>query len=246
MTSIALVGDRSPSVQSHASLPHILASFDDDELQPLDVCWLASVDVASTDLGDFDGIWVVPGSPYADTDGVLMAIRFARERGVPILGTCGGFQHMLLEFARTVCGLRAEHAEESPGAVDPVIEQLSCSLVGQARQVTAVEATRAAALVGTAPRTERYHCSYGLNPQFVGTLQSAGLVLSGFDEDGNLRLVELVDHPFYLGSLFQPELSSSRSVMHPLIAGFIAAARGQASPCVSPGAELPGAMSSPR
>lgn len=81
----------------------------------------------------FDAVWVLPGSPYASEAGALAAIRTAREDGIPFLGTCGGFQHALLEYARNVCGLtRAAHAENDPAADsgDLLIAPLACSLVG--------------------------------------------------------------------------------------------------------------------
>ena len=225
LARLALVGDRSPLVQAHARMPDILAAIDAGDGTAIDAYWIESTEVTATDLRGFDGIWALPGSPYADGDGVLTAIRFAREHGVPFLGTCGGFQHMLLEFARNVCSLRADHGENTPDAVDPLIRPLSCSLVGEERVVHIVAGTRAAAILGTAPRTERYFCSYGLDQRYVGDLTAAGLVIAGRDEHGEVRLAELVDHPFFLGSLFQPELSSTRSWVHPLIDAFVTAAR---------------------
>lgn len=226
---LALIGDRSPLVQAHARIPDILAGVDaaaDGAGEaPIDAYWIETRDLATAELRGFDGLWVLPGSPYGDTDGVISAIRFAREGGVPLLGTCGGFQHMLLEFARNVCGVRADHAENTPAAVDPLIRPLSCSLVGEERVVNLVAGTRIAAILGAAPRTERYFCSYGLDHRYESRLTAGGLVVSGRDDDGEVRLAELPDHPFFVGSLFQPELSSTRSWVHPLIAGFIQAVR---------------------
>lgn len=248
---LALVGDRSPLVQAHARMPDILHALDTDGSSALDAYWIDTVDVADTDFAGFDGVWLLPGSPYVDVNGALEAVRFARVQDIPFLGTCGGFQHLVLEFAHHVCGLTAEHAENVPGAVDPLIRPLTCSLVGEERSVHVVPGTRAAAILGSAPRTERYFCSYGLDQRYVDDLTAAGLVVGGRDDDGEVRLVELTDHQFFLGSLFQPELSSSRSWVHPLIRAFADAVRHQAdrrarqrvlvSPVVSPGAELPGA-----
>lgn len=244
---LALVGDRSPLVQAHARLPEILDAIDAESTSPIDVYWIETVDIDTIDLRGFDGVWLLPGSPYASTEGALAAVRFARETGVPFLGTCGGFQHMLLEFAHDVCGLSADHAENVPDAVEPLIRPLSCSLLGEERMVHVVPGTRAAAILGTAPRTERYFCSYGLDQRYVGVLAAAGLVMAGRDDEGDIRLAELNDHPFFLGSLFQPELSSTRAWVHPLIRAFIDAVRAQParlvpmSPVVSPGAEFPGA-----
>lgn len=83
-------------------------------------------------LARFGAIWCVPGSRYASTAGALAAIRFARERSLPFLGTCGGFQHTPPEHARSYFGVEhPAHAEILPDALDPVITQLTCSLVGE-------------------------------------------------------------------------------------------------------------------
>jgi CTP synthase (UTP-ammonia lyase) len=221
---LALIGDRSPSVQAHARIPDILAGLQAAAAPRLDADWIRSDELAGTDLGHFDGIWVLPGSPYADTSAVLAAIGFAREQDVPFLGTCGGFQHMLLELARTACGLDVAHAESEPDAVHPLIRPLACSLLGEERHVHVVPGTRAASILGSEPRTERYFCSYGLDEQYLDALCAAGLVIGGRDDAGDVRLAELPALRFYLGSLFQPELSSSRGWVHPLIRAFAAAA----------------------
>jgi CTP synthase (UTP-ammonia lyase) len=73
----------------------------------LDAYWIPTPDAGTSALDGFDAIWVVPGSPYASAGGAITAVRAARERAIPFLGTCGGFQHALLEHARDVCGLSA-------------------------------------------------------------------------------------------------------------------------------------------
>jgi CTP synthase (UTP-ammonia lyase) len=233
-------------------MPDILDALGADGASAIDAYWVETIDVNECDLRGFDGVWLLPGSPYASTDGALSAVRFARESAVPFLGTCGGFQHMVLEFAWNVCSLSADHAENVPDAEAPLIRALSCSLVGEERVVHVVPGTRAADILGTVPRTERYFCSYGVDQRYVHDLTAAGLVIAGRDDEGEIRLAELSDHPFFIGSLFQPELSSTRAWVHPLIRAFVGAARARSaqrppvSPVVSPGAELPGACSSPR
>jgi CTP synthase (UTP-ammonia lyase) len=222
---LALVGDRSPLVQAHARVPEVLATADLAGPLPLDAYWVGTTEVAATDLGGFDGIWALPGSPYADAEGMLAAIRFARTNAVPLLATCGGFQHMLLEWAQGVCGLDVGHAEDGTGGREALIRPLACSLVGEERLVHVVPGTRAAEVLGTAPRTERYFCGYGLDPRFEDTLVAGGLVVSGRDDEGEARLAEVPGHPFYVGALFQPELSSTRAWVHPLIGAFLAAVR---------------------
>jgi CTP synthase (UTP-ammonia lyase) len=224
---IALVGDRSEGVRAHGRIPDI-----HDGLRrggPLELTWVHSREAVTTDLSAFDGVWVVPGSPYADEAGVLHAIRTAREEGIPFLGTCGGFQHLLLELARDVCGLiTAAHQESSPDAELPLIVPMACSLLGESATITVVEGTKAAAILGAGPRVERYFCGYQLDPDHVATLEAHGLVVSARDELGDVRMAELPEPPFLVGSLFQPELSSTADAIHPLIEAFAAAVRSYA------------------
>src|SRR5712675_1943432 len=127
---IALVGDYSDGVTAHRAIP-IALKLAAGRLQR-DVAWewlhsrTLGNDMRST-LGNYAGVWCVPGSPYENTAGVIAAIRYARESGRPFLGTCGGFQHALIEYAEAVWGLtRPAHAETEPNAADPVIAPLSC------------------------------------------------------------------------------------------------------------------------
>jgi CTP synthase (UTP-ammonia lyase) len=227
---IALVGDRSPTIAAHERIPTILEALGDASVEPLDAYWLHSTSIdPSSDLTGFDGIWVLPGSPYENVDGILHAITTARTHRIPFLGTCGGFQHMLLEFARNVSGLDVEHAEEKPDATNLLLVPLSCSLLGEEDRMTVLPGTLAALVMGAGPTTERYFCSYGLNTAYLSILQAGGLIVSGRDDGGEMRLGEIADHPFYLGSLFQPELSSSSTWVHPILRSFAAAVRDHAS-----------------
>jgi len=190
----------------------------------------ADVELAACDLGRFDAIWLVPGSPYDNPDGAIAAVRTARERRIPFLGTCGGFQYALLEFARNVCGLPAvENAEVTPEADEHLIVQLECSLKGHEEAVMIVPGSHAAEISGPGRRTERYHCDYGLNAAYLERLSQAGLRFSGFDDNGQVRIAELPGHPFFVGTLFQPELHGDGSQPHPIIAAMAAAASRHAT-----------------
>ena len=93
------------------------------------------------------GFWIAPGSPYRSMDGALRVIRYAREADRPLLGTCAGFQHLVIELARDVLGIAdAAHAENDPDATNLFVTLLSCSLVGQSMTVSLRPGTRAAAL----------------------------------------------------------------------------------------------------
>lgn len=228
---LALVGDRSPSVQAHQRIPALIDALTRAAGPAIELYWLHSSAIsAPDDVAGFNGVWVVPGSPYQNTAGVLAAIRAARTGDIPFLGTCGGFQYLLLEFARDVCGLHAVgNREEDPDVEEALIVPLDCSLLGQESPVVIEPGTVAAAVMGPGPTTERYFCRYGLNPGYLDTLQRHGLVFSGRDERGEVRVAELADHPFCVASLFQPELSSDPAWVHPLITSFAAAVRSHAA-----------------
>jgi CTP synthase (UTP-ammonia lyase) len=230
MARIALVGDRSENVRAHARIPALIDALLRRDGIALDPYWIATPDVAACDLGRFDAIWLVPGSPYDSADGAIAAARTARERRIPFLGTCGGFQHALLEFARNVCGLSGvENAEVTPAAAEHLIVELECSLKGHEEAVMIVPGTLAAKISGPGRRTERYHCDYGLDPAYLERLSQGGLSFSGFDDSGQVRIVELPGHPFFVGTLFQPELHGDGTQPHPIIVAMAAAATAHAT-----------------
>jgi CTP synthase (UTP-ammonia lyase) len=230
MARIALVGDRSANVRAHARIPTLIDALLRRDGVALDAYWIATPDAEAADLGGFDAIWLVPGSPYESADGAIAAVRTARERGLPFLGTCGGFQHALLEFARNVCGLPGvENAEVTPEAAEHLIVPLECSLKGHEEAVMIAPGTLAAKISGAGRRTERYHCDYGLNPDYLERLSQAGLAFSGFDDSGQVRIAELPGHPFFIGTLFQPELHGDGTQPHPIIVALAAAATAHAT-----------------
>lgn len=210
---LVLLGDRSPRVAAHARLDALIPSL------PFTVDWVPSPEADRADLAAADGIWVVPGSPYVCQDGVLRAIRLARETKIPYLGTCGGFQHALLEYVRNVLGVTdAEDVQYNPSARTAVIVPLACSLEGQTAPLHLRPGSRLAAAYGeVSGASEIYHCHYGLNPNFTDAIRSGGLTISGWDGQNSPRVVELDDHPFFLATLFQPELNPSTDGPHPLI-----------------------------
>jgi CTP synthase (UTP-ammonia lyase) len=140
---------------------------------------------------------------------------------------------VLVEYAREVLGVgEADHAETSPDAETLVVTPLSCSLVGQAHRVRLVAGSRAAALYGSGEAEEDYFCNYGLNPAFRPRLERAGLRATGFDDAGEVRIVELAGHPFFMATLFCFQIRSRAGTPHPLVAGFVDAARSSTRPAV--------------
>jgi CTP synthase (UTP-ammonia lyase) len=135
---IAVVGDYSPEIMAHRAIPRAL------ELacaaHSIAVAWewvgTATICEVAREFAGFAAVWVVPASPYENMAGALEAIRWARETKRPFLGTCGGFQHAIIEFARNVSGLTAaDHAETRPAGETLVVTPLSCSMVGKTGRI---------------------------------------------------------------------------------------------------------------
>jgi CTP synthase (UTP-ammonia lyase) len=225
---IALVGDRSSTVQSHIRVPLLLDALAERDGLVLDAYWVPTTDAGQRGAVDgFDAVWLLPGSPYRSETGALAAVRTARERGIPFLGTCGGFQHALLEYARNVCGLaRAAHAENDPEAAaeDLVIGPLACSLAGHEGAVRVTPGSLAESVIGAERLVERYQCSYGPGSGHLDLLRAHGMRFTGEDGEGQVRIVELPGHPFFLATLFQPELAGDGTLPHPVVRSLASAA----------------------
>ena len=235
---LALVGDRSPTVRAHGRIPLLIDALRRRDGLVLDPYWIHSTE--ADDLTGFDGIWVVPGSPYTDREKVIDAVGTARANGIPFLGTGGGFQHAIIHLARELAGIEnarhAEYGDDAPAGSPPgrsrqpnepegrgsadVIVPLECSLVGHEGLIRYTPDTLIAKIAGVDERLERYHCSYGIAPAFVQQLEDAGVVFGAHDEDGAPRALELPNRPFFLGTLFQPELAGDGTRAHPVIRAF--------------------------
>ncbi|GHC55594.1 CTP synthase C-terminal region-related (seleno)protein [Streptomyces flavofungini] len=229
---IALIADRSPSVIAHTRVPSLLSALAARDGLLLDAYWIPTPDAEEPDaVRGFDAVWVLPGSPYRSEAGALAAIRAAREDGIPFLGTCGGFQHAVLEFARNACGLTGvAHAENDPDADDLLITPLACSLVGHEGTVRLTPGSLAESLLGADRAQERYHCLYAPDGStHLATLEEHGLRFTGVDEEGQARVAELPGHPFFLATLFQPEQYGDGSRPHPFVRGLARAAVAHAA-----------------
>ncbi len=226
-TAIALLGDFDPASLSHNATNDALAHAKASLRLSLQACWIHSQDISRQEnaafLTHYDGVWIAPGA-YHDIEGVLSCIRTAREHHIPLLGTCGGFQCLLLEYARNVLGFAdAQHEEYAPQAPQLFISRLPCSLVGQTLPITLKPDTAIARAYGTTRVQEQYRCGFGVNPLYADSLEKGPLRVVGADDDGVARIVELPGHPFFVGTLFVPQLQSSRESPHPVVLAFVKA-----------------------
>lgn len=217
---IGVIGDYNstfpPHAQTNSALDHVASELG----LAIRVKWLPTDQ--EHDLASFAGLWCAPGSPYKNLGGALRAIRFAREGRMPLIGTCGGFQHMILEYARNVMNVEdAAHAEYDPYASRLFVQPLSCSLKGRLMSVRVQPDSLAARSYGRLEIQESYYCDFGLNPAYQEELHAAGFLVTGWDERKEARIMELPQHPFYLATLFVPQAKSSPGTPHPLVRAFV-------------------------
>jgi CTP synthase (UTP-ammonia lyase) len=229
LVRLAIIGEHDPAFEPHRAVDANVAQVATALRIDVQAQWISTETVAAQGtalLASYDAVWISPGSPYRSVDGALAAVRYAREREVPLLGTCGGFQHVVLEFGRHVMGLDdAEHEETAPDASRLLVTALTCSPAGQTMPVTLDSSSRVAGWYGTTRITERYYCKYGLNPEYEEEIEAAGLRVVGWDDGGEPRVVDIPDHPFFIGALFVPLPSPDPDTTHPLVAAFIEAGR---------------------
>ena len=171
----------------------------------------------------YAGLWITPGSPYRDMENVLNSISYTRQNNIPTFGNCGGFQHMAIEFARNVCHIyNADHQETNPSGKELIIVKLACSLVEQSELLTITQKDSILnRIIGKDQFTGKYFCSYGINSQYLKNLESNGLLFTAMSEDGQMRAFEIQSHPFFLGTLFQPAMTSDENHLNPLIVEFV-------------------------
>jgi CTP synthase (UTP-ammonia lyase) len=221
---IALVGDESTH-PSHVELNAVRRQLGADVVAE----WVATDSPDARDLTAYDGIWLVPGSPYRDDQAAYEAVRFARENDVPFLGVCGGLQYAVVEYVRHVLGdEHATHAESDGESDSNVVTALACSLQGEQRLVTPVPGTRFATLVDE-PFVGMHYCGFGPSQATVARLVAGGLVVGATADDAPVEVLELPGRRFYVLSLFQPHIGASAGApLHPLLAAFVEAARAYA------------------
>ncbi len=249
-TRIAIIGDYNPEFTSHVTNAPAVEHAADSLEVPVKIDWVGTDAIPQARpmgaLAGYDGFWIAAGSPYKSRPGVLAAIRFAREEKLPMLGTCAGFQYGLLEFAHHVLGRTdLEHEEDQPGAAKFLIQAVACAVPSRpdgapklsgALRIHLREDSRAREIFGTDLIKEEYFCSFELNPEYEELFEERGFEFTGFGDRGESRIFELPAHPFYIGTLFQPQRRSRPDSPHPLAVAFVGAAakqrakRGEAIP----------------
>ena len=187
-------------------------------------------------LADLNGILIPGGFGSRGIEGKILAAQFAREHNVPYFGICLGMQVALIEFARNVCGLAGAHSREfddqTPHAVvDLLATQKTITSMGGTMRLGAYtcclnERSKSAACYGAPQVSERHRHRYEVNNKYRAVFEEHGLLLAGMSLDNRLvEMIEIPEHPWYIGCQFHPEFKSRPLLPHPLFKGFIGAAK---------------------
>jgi CTP synthase (UTP-ammonia lyase) len=238
---IGILGDFNPEFPSHHATTNSLQHAAHKLNLKVESEWIPTPSLAGSDaeklLEGFDGLWASPGSPYKSFEGMLKGIEFARRRDWPFLGTCGGFQYALIEFARNVLKISdADSAENNSGSKNIVIYPVACAMPGRKGD--------APKLSGKMPEihlrpgsylqsfygkdkeavTEEFFCNFEVNPEYEWATMEAGFPVVARGTQNEIRAIESPTHRFFIATLFQPQLSSTEKKPHPVVLAFVQAA----------------------
>ena len=236
---IAVVGKYVALIDSYKSVQEALIHGGIAADAKVKIDWLSSEDFENGEgaekLAGYHGLLIPGGFGVRGVEGMLSAIRWARENGLPFFGICLGMQTAIIEFSRTVCGIEEAHSAEWERATsDPVI-----CLMDSQRQITDLGGTmrlgaytarlqagsRAAEIYGALEISERHRHRYEVNNVYREALGEHGMHFSGLSPDGNLvEMIELPSHPWFVATQAHPELKSRPDQPHPLFASFVMAA----------------------
>ena len=238
---IGILGDFNPEFRSHHATNDALQHAAHKVKLAVKSEWLPTLSLteagAEKTLEGFDGLWAAAGSPYKSFDGMLKGIEFARRRDWPFIGTCGGFQYVLIEFARNVLNIQdADSAENNSGSKNIVIYPVACAVAN--RKGDAPKLSGAISDIKLRPgsylqsfygkgketATEEFFCNFEVNPEYEWATMEAGFPVVARGAQGEIRAIESPTHRFFLATLFQPQLSSTEKKPHPVILAFVQAA----------------------
>lgn len=205
---IACIGEFDESVIAHRAINKTfeLLSRDNESIHA-EHTWHSTKEITKELLRNYDAFWMVPASPYKDFQKALLTIQYARKNNKPLLGTCGGFQHIVLEYCLNVKNINNAAIEELEDGLNKlhVVNKLSCGLVEANEQLKPLSGTKIFEAYEGKSIIGHYHCNFALNEQLKEKIFDNNLIPSVKNSDGHVRGLELKDHKFFVGTLFQIE-----------------------------------------
>ncbi len=236
---IAIVGKYTGLKDSYISHKQALIHCSAETGVGVKIRWLEAEDIERGEAEEFlegvDGIVIPGGFGNRGIEGKMMAIKYARENGIPFLGICLGFQLATIEFARNVLGMKgADSTEFDKNTPYPVIdllpEQLEVKKMGGTmrlgeQKVIIQKGSTAHKLYGKTQISERHRHRYEVNPDFIDDIQEGGFIFTGKDEEGiRMEIVEFEEHPYFMATQFHPEFKSRPMKPAPVYLGLVKAA----------------------
>lgn len=222
---IGIIGDYDSERISHIATNEALVHCSKALNIHVEIKWI-STDSLEKDvekqLNEFNGLFCAPGSPYNSLKGALNGIKFARENNYPFIGTCGGFQHAVIEYLVNKLQLTDLRNDEEKSIF---ITPLSCSLLGETSKILIYKNSNLYSYYNKEEIEERYNCNFGVNPEYEKLLHKDGFKIVGKDHSGEARILELPNMKFYVATLFQPQLSSTQENPHLLLIEYLKAVR---------------------
>jgi len=222
---IAVIGEYYNNFKPHSSLMESIEHVKKKHKVEIEVDWgdtLRAEQEGERLFANYSGFWSAPGSPFKSLEGALNAIKYARVNNIPHLGTCAGFQHFIIEFARNVLmNKHAQHEEYDEESSSLFISKLACSLAGKRMTVNLLPDSIAFECYNSTETVEDYYCNFGINPEFQDKLLHDDLIISGTDQDGEIRIIELANNRFFVSTLFVPQTNSTEDKPHPIIERFV-------------------------
>lgn len=222
---IGIIGDYDSERISHIATNEALVHCSKALNIHVEIKWI-STDSLENDvekqLNEFNGLFCAPGSPYNSLKGALNGIKFARENNYPFIGTCGGFQHAVIEYLVNKLQLTDLRNDEEKSIF---ITPLACSLLGETSKILIDKNSNLYSYYNKEEIEERYNCNFGVNPEYEKLLHKDGFKIVGKDLLDDARILELPNMKFYVATLFQPQLSSTPQNPHKLIIEYLKAVR---------------------
>ena len=234
---IGLVGKYAEYHDAYKSIMEAFIHAGAENNARVNLVWVHSEDIekhgAAKYLRQLDGLLVAPGFGERGVEGKIKAVQYVRENGVPFFGICLGMQCAVIEYARNVCGIKnansAEFADDCDNVIDLMLEQKSIQTKGGTMRLGAYPCvlkrnTKAYEAYGKKQIDERHRHRYEVNNGYREQLEQAGLIFSGTSPDETLmEMIELAEHPWFVGCQFHPELKSRAIDPHPLFRNFVRA-----------------------
>ena len=221
-TTIAIVGELDPEVAGCSSIEPAIGHSARYLEHEVETQWISSVDADGIDLAQYGGVWLAAGARYLNVPGAMDLIGILRQNSIPCLGTCRGYQYMILEFARNVLGhSNAGHEEDNPHGDNLFLTELPPASRKSRRSVELDEGTPISPAYPGKKALELFYGRFGVNPKIEGDLSRAGFVSMASEYSGQYRIAGIPKHPFFIGTLFLPQLRATRDSPHPIVTAFV-------------------------